>query len=74
MAVLFFNLWKLASLKICQLQKIAKAGTKVCQIPNQIFANDLKTLPKWRNFAASGHTDDYCDVKNEPNLSNGKTS
>ena len=39
--------------------KMAKVGTKVGQIPNQNhtkYVQRLKILPKYRNFANSGHT------------------
>ena len=64
MAKLFFNLWRLyhwSFVSFAKKYKIFKAGTKVCQTPNQKHTKNVpktfKSLPKWRNFAKSGHTE-----------------
>ena len=43
---LFFNSWLFRAMKICQILKsCSRNGQKL-----------IKILPKWRNFAKSGHT------------------
>ena len=60
-ARLLFNVWPFTSMKTCPM------ACKFCQSRSPIFSQignkptkklpkTLKTLPKWQNFAESGHT------------------
>ena len=61
MARLFFNIGPLTSTKNCLMaNKICQSRSKnfaELQINPQKLPKTLKILPKWRNFAKSGHTD-----------------
>ena len=58
-AGLFFNIWRFPSMKIClKVYKICQSRFKI--LPNgkltlEKLPKTLKILPKWRNFAKSGH-------------------
>ena len=45
-------------MKICQkAETVAKVIAKFCQILNKQMPKNFNMLPKWRNFAKSGHTE-----------------
>ena len=56
----FFKIWPFTTMKNCLKYKIfAKIGSQFCKIQNGNSRNGqkrFKCLPKWRNFAKSGHT------------------
>ena len=57
--VYLLNFWSFTTIKICLIAKIAKADTKFCKkliTPTKLILNTFKILPKWRNFAKSGHS------------------
>ena len=58
--IIFSKLGHLEQSKIAQTYKIfAKVGSQFCQILNSYSRNGqklFKILPKWQNFAKSGHT------------------
>ena len=56
--IAFFDIWPFTIIKIVQLhhKKFAKVGLKFSQMPNCKWLKSFKIVPKWRNFAKSGHT------------------
>ena len=59
MTRLFFIIWLFTTMKICQYHNtFAKISSKFCRLLKEHFqtAKVFINVPKWRNFAKSGHT------------------